>query len=327
MDLDLVSIVILNWNGKEHVYKCIDSVIRQTYPNIEVIVVDNGSTDGSIENIKFLHKNFIFIENNDNKGYAFGMNQGITKSGGKYIIPLNQDVYLHKDFVMQCVNKIENDPQIGAVGGRVYSWVNNEFTNNIQRGEGELFFLKKRFQGYGGVRVDYDALVFRPSGCFPFLRKNMLDDLKWENGYYFDESFITGWEDMDLFFRMHLRNWKCLFTPCAYGWHVGSGSVGGKSTFLKKNIDYQVRILRNRYYTIIKNIPINIIIWLFPYLLLTELALMPYFLIRSPKSIIALISSWVHVIINMRVLYNKRKLIQKSIIVEKNYLKKYFVKF
>jgi len=324
MNQSLVSIIILNWNGKEHVFKCIESVMKQTYCNVEVIIVDNGSNDGSKEIIKNEHNKYKMIENNNNMGYAFGMNQGISESTGDYIILLNQDVYLHKDFISHCVRKANSNVLIGAIGGRVYSWIGNNFTFCIQPGEGELFFLKKRFQGYGGV--DTDAFVFRPSGCFPFLRKAMLNDLKKYNGYYFDESFVTGWEDMDLFFRMQLRNWKCLFTPDAYGWHVGSGSVGGKNTFFKKDIDYQVRILRNRYYTIIKNIPNNIILWLLPYLIITEISLMPYFIVRSPKSIFALFMSWAYVIWNIRKLYGNRKIIQKSTNVDRNYLKQYFVK-
>jgi GT2 family glycosyltransferase len=155
----------------------------------------------------------------------------------------------------------------------------------------------------------------------------MFLDLKEHTCDFYDEDYETGWEDADLFFRMHLRGWKCLFYPIAKGWHVGSGSVGGKATFLSKKYDYQIRILRNRYFTIIKNIPTHFLIYLSPYLIFTELCLIPYFLFRSPKTIFALIFSWQLTIRNFSSLYKKRIIIQNNSRVEKWYFKKYFTSF
>src|SRR5262249_32163380 len=155
----------------------------------------------------------------------------------------------------------------------------------------------------------------------------MLEDVFASTGHYYDEAFETGWEDGDLCFRMHLRGWKCLFLPAAFGWHVGSASVGGKGTFFSKKLDYQIRILRNRYFTILKNLPLRVLLWLSPYLLVTELAIPPYFLIRSPKSLLALIASWAKLVLAFPDVLRKRRRIQKSKKVESLYLKRYFVRF
>src|SRR5258706_2630164 len=183
-----------------------------------------------------------YIENETNRGYSAGMNQGIAASFGEFVIPLNQDTCLEEHFVAECIRAMHQDDSIGAVGGRVLAWVGDELTPNLRKGEGERTALRKRFQGLGGEPLDSPTFVFAPSGSYPFLRRAMLDDVKATSGDWYDERFVTGWEDLDLAFRMHLRGWKCLFVPSAYGWHVGSGSVGGKSTFLAKATDYQTRV-------------------------------------------------------------------------------------
>lgn len=321
----LVSIVILNWNGDPYVYRCIDSVSFQTHAPIEIIVVDNGSTDGSIEKLESKYPGFVYVKNKTNLGYAVGMNQGIRVAKGSFIVPLNQDVYLDQNFVAECINRISHSDDIGAIGGRVFSWESTKLTDSLRSGEGERTFLRKRFQGLGGIRANREIEVFRPNGSFPFLRRAMLDDVYLITGDYFDENYVTGWEDTDLFLRMQLRGWRCLFVPTAYGWHVGSGSVGGRATLLSKPFDYQVRVLRNRYFTMAKDLPLDIIFWLLPHLCITEMVLVPYFLVRSPRTLVALFIAQSHVIRNSRILLAKRRRIQKSVLVPSGYLRRFFV--
>ena len=323
----LVSITVLNWNGEQHIHRCLEHVVAQTYEAIEVIVVDNGSTDGSLERIKEKYPQFAYIENSTNRGYAAGMNQGLAAMHGDYVIPLCQDVCLDRAFVQEGVQRMLRDPSIGALGGRVFSWKGDQLTSELREREGENYIMRKRFQGDGGNRSDREVFTFAPAGNFPLFRREMLQDLLENTGYYFDEGFGTGWDDSDLFFRMHLLGWKCLFFPAAFGWHVGSGSVGGNATLLSKKLDYQTRVLRNRYFTILKNIPARMLFWLLPYLTITELAIPPYFLVHSPKSLFALVFAWAQVIRALPTVLQKRALIQKSRRVDPMYLKQYFVRF
>jgi len=294
---------------------------------MELIVIDNGSTDGSIQRIRQDHPELVVLGNHKNVGYAAGMNRGIRACRGEYVIPLNQDVCLESNFVALCVERMAQDPSLGAIGGRVYSWLGDQLTYEIRNGEGEQFLLRKRFQGYGSHKVDAETWSFAAAGSFPFLRRQMLEDIRETSGYYYDESFITGWEDMDLFFRMHLRGWHCIFLPSAFGWHVGSGSVGAKDRFLSKGLNYQIRILRNRYFTIFKNLPAPTMLWLSPYLLITEAALIPYFLLRSPKTILGLFVAWTQFSFELPRLLRKRRRIQQSLRAPKNYLNRFFVSF
>jgi GT2 family glycosyltransferase len=301
--------------------------MAQDYRSIEVIVVDNKSADDSLSRIKADYPDFIYIENPNNKGYAVGMNQGIEVSHGDFVVPLNQDVCLEHTFVSRCVGRMQDDSTLGVIGGRVYSWIGDELTNRLRTGEGEQSFMKKRFQGDGGHFTNEPTLTFCPAGSFPFLRRRMLEDLRGTSGYYYDESYETGWEDCDMWFRMHLRGWRCLFLPSAFGWHVGSGSVGGKATFFSKALDFQLRVLRNRHFTIIKDIPWRTLLWLFPYLTVTEVAILPYFLFRSPKSLLALGGAWWQVMRQLPILLRKRARIQRNNRIDDEYLRQYFVRF
>jgi GT2 family glycosyltransferase len=323
----LVSVVLLNWNGNEHVHRCLEHVAAQKYSQIEVIVVDNGSTDGSLERIKASYPGFLFIENKTNLGFAAGMNRGIVASHGDYLVLLNQDVCLDEEFVRRCVGTMLNDSTLGAIGGRVFAWIGGQLTDRLRAGEGERWLVRKRFQADAGNFTEDPTLTFGATGSFPFLRRAMLEDLRSTSGCYYDESFGTGWEDFDLWFRMHLRGWKCLFLPTAVGWHVGSGSVGGKATFFSKTLDYQSRVLRNRHFTIIKNLPAKTWLWLLPYLVATEVALVPYFLVRSPKSLTALFRAWWQVFGRLPELVKKRAQIQSNKLTDDAELKQYFVRF
>lgn len=211
----LVSVIVLNWNGDKYIHRCVESVINQSYNDIEIIVVDNASNDGSLEKVEKMYPNFIYIENSENYGFSFGMNQGITVSSGEYVIPLNLDVYLHKDYVKECIECFKKNPLIGAVGGKELLWKGDELTNESMVGEG--IYLRKRFQGIGGPITNIGKECFMVTGSFPIFRKSMLENIYEKTGDYYDEMFETGWEDIDLFFRMHLNGWKCWFTPRAYG--------------------------------------------------------------------------------------------------------------
>ena len=318
--------VLLNWNGGLYIHRCIEHLLAQTHEHIEIILVDNGSSDGSLQVIKDRFQQFTYVENNENVGYAAGMNRGIEASSGLFVIPLNQDVCLDEHFVSRCAETMTRNSKLGAIGGRVLSWSKDTLTDALRKGEGEHYVLRKRFQGYAGNVRNEAVLTFGAAGCFPFLRRAMLDDLREATGDYYDEAYGTGWNDFDLYFRMHLRGWNCLFLPDAVGWHVGSGSVGGNSTFLSKTTEYQEQILRNRYFTIIKDIPLVLLFWLAPYLLLAEVAIPFYFLIRSPRSIRALVFSWYEVLRNLPFLMRKRSLVQKNRLVAGMYLKQYFVR-
>jgi len=117
----LVSVVILNWNGGDYLRRCVESVLETDYPRnlIEVIVVDNGSTDGSAKSIKKMYPQVKLIENKKNLGFCVGNNVGINKASGDLIILLNNDTIVDNGWIREILKKAK-DPKVGIVGCRLY---------------------------------------------------------------------------------------------------------------------------------------------------------------------------------------------------------------
>jgi GT2 family glycosyltransferase len=321
----LVTVAVVNWNGDQYIHRCLEHVFAQSHSALEVIIVDNGSTDESLPKIKARYGHRCrYIENAQNLGYSPAMNQAIAAARGAYMVQLNSDACLHTEFVAESVRRIQRNDRIGAVGGRVYQWEGDELTTRLRKGEGGRYYFRKRFQLRAVESEERETVSFGPASCFPLLRMSMLRDVYESSGHYFDESFVTGWEDTDLWFRMQLRGWTCLFLPTAYGWHVGSGSAGGNATFFTKSVDYRTRILRNRLFMIVKNLPAAVLFRLAPYLLLTELAMLPYFTVRSPSSIRAFFLGWSQFLNDRRQVWEKRRRIQQAMVVTTDYVQSFF---
>lgn len=309
-DQPLVSIVLLNWNGENYIHACARSIAEQAYKNIEVIVVDNGSVDKSLQNLKCAYPEWAYIEHANNIGFAAGMNSGLVLAKGKYVIPLNQDVYLDNNFIEKSVNIMESLNRAGALGAEEYLWEGNKLTDKL-RSPGPALFLRLRIKGIASKIETSIVKSFGVNGSFPFLRREALVELKKQDGHVYDPAFFSGWEDMDLWWRMQLRGWECYATQETKAWHVGSSFDDEKQSFLEKSTFYQVWIMRNRWFLIFKNIPLFILLFLSPLLLLLEFILPFYFLLRSPRSLRAWFISWREIFASLPSICAKRRVIQK----------------
>jgi len=307
-----VSVVVLNWNGIRFIETCLSGIYNQSYKKIQVVLVDNASEDSSLEKVINNFKKVKIIRNKTNLGYAKGMNIGISACTGEYILILNIDVYLDKYCIQQMVNSIEENNYCGAVMGKELTWNESGFFNmpTISSGPG---YLRKRGQGTRDmVNLNERVLSFGAMGSFPMFRSSCLMDLYDNIGYYFDPKFVTGWEDKDIFFRLHHLGYYFLYDPCAIGYHYGSGSVQGKKKLIDKDNLYQTRIIRNRYYFILKNYPNWLLIRHSGYLLITEILFIIYLLFRSPISIKALFSAQLELKRNLNLILRDRKKIQSK---------------
>lgn len=321
----LVSVAVVNWNGDAFIHRCLEHVFAQTHGPLEVIIVDNGSTDGSLERIQARWGDRCrYIVNTKNVGYSPAMNQAIEAVTGAFMVQLNSDACLHESFVERTLERIQRDPRVGVVGGRVYQWDGDALTHDLRKGEGGRYYFRKRFQLRADESEERETMSFGPASCFPLLRMEALKDVYGATGHYFDESFFAGWEDTDLWFRMQLRGWTCVFLPGAFGWHVGSGSAGGNTTFFTKSVDYRTRIVRNRLFLMAKNLPTSLLLRLSPYLLFAELAMLPYFAVRSPSSMRAYVAGWRQFLGQGRAVLAKRRRIQRSAVVDAEYIRAFF---
>jgi len=244
----LCSIVILNWNGMKYIKPCFSSILSQTYKNIEIIVVDNGSTDGSKEFIKNNYPDVIFIENDKNLGYAAASNQGIRASKGEYVLALNLDVTLTNNFIEAMVDSINQAPDIGSASGKLIR--TNPGAKQLIDTTGHVLHMNRTIvnRGIGTVdRGQYDrsCYIFGACAAASLYKRDMLEDVKINDEYY-DAYYFSNVEDVDLDWRAQIYGWKCIYTPNAIGYHErGPFNKSGPTNFFYN--------LRNRLITLIKN--------------------------------------------------------------------------
>ena len=225
-----VSIIILNWDGLQDTIECLESLTKITYPNYEIIIVDNGSIDGSIETLKSKFPYIKMIENKINKGFAGGNNQGIkyaAENGATYLLLLNNDTVVAPDFLNELVKVAENHPEAGIIGPKIYDYKSNK----IQCIGGKIDFcnLKTPFIEIGRGQTD---------NC----QHNKIEDREWFTGCcwlapievfskvsLFDEtSFFSYGEDTDLCYKVRRAGYRILYCPLANIWHKGGTSTGGR---------------------------------------------------------------------------------------------------
>jgi GT2 family glycosyltransferase len=240
-----VSVIILNWNGRKYLPECLDSLAAQAFRDFEVVLVDNGSSDGSAEFVREHYPWVRLVDLPENTGFAAGNNRGLEEAGGELIVILNNDTRVVPDFLAELVRVAESDVGIGMVAAKM--------RNYYQPDRIDAIALKIGVNGLGyniGVgetdagQYDGTAAVFGPCGGAALYRRAMLD----ETGF-FDPEFFAYYEDFDLAWRGRLAGWGCAVAPRAVVYHVHSATSGEWSPFKV----YQTH--RNKWYVIIKNWP------------------------------------------------------------------------
>jgi len=320
MNIPLVSVVILNWNGKKYIHQCIESVLKQTYLNIEVVFVDNNSTDTSLEECKKLYPHFVYVLNEDNFGYAKGMNIGINKSKGDCVLLLNTDVSLESSYIEKCVEVLYLNNNLGCVAGIEYVWDKGTFSD------------QKAFCGTYGIsyhlQISSNNTIHTPafgvSGSFPIYKMSVIQDVIQSTGNFFDEYFETGWEDNDLRFLIFLLGWETLCVTDTKAWHVGSASANEQKSLYCKDKEYQTRIFRNRFFVQHKYIKGTYHIWYF-YLMIVNMILPFYFLFFHPRSFSPFVNGYKNYKHKIKELNQKREMIEIAKRVPKQSIYKYII--
>jgi GT2 family glycosyltransferase len=256
-----VTVIVLNWNGKRFLQKCIGSLLDQEYLTYEVLLVDNASTDNSIEFVQGLFGNppkLRILSLQENYGFSKGNNIGIkscTKSD--YVIILNNDTEVEKNFVKKMVQTAEISPEIGSVGPKILfnnkkMWFSQKFTNNG-------FIVPYFLQTIMNKKLEEISNSFNTnlsnSGCAVLYRKSIIDKI---GG--FDEDFWSNWEDWDLGYRINIAGFKSVCIPDPLVYHVGGGSEGSSP-------ERFVRIYRNELFMYFKNYDTKSLLFRFPFLL------------------------------------------------------------
>ena len=236
-----IFIVILNWNGKSDTLVCIDSLQSLQYSQYKIIIVDNGSTDDSVHEIKANFKNIILIETGQNLGYAEGNNVGIRyalEHDADYILLLNNDTTVAPDLLDQLVNAAQKDPDAGVFGATL------------------LYMDKPDTVWFAGAQWNTQTLTFD----YPYQDQPLPDNLSSATDYacgaalffraevarsigLLDARFFLVWEESDWCLRATRAGYGCKLVPSAYVWHKVGASFDGECSPLRQYFSYRNRLL------------------------------------------------------------------------------------
>jgi GT2 family glycosyltransferase len=240
----VISVIVVNFNGGDYLGRCLESLIAQSFPDFEVILIDNGSTDGSIDNLPVLPENFRIIRAEANIGFARANNIGASLASGSWLALLNPDATAAREWLESLLRAVTTRPNYRIVASAQFKMDNTERLDGV----GDCYSIA----GYpwrGGYGHSKDAMpqageVFAACGASAFYPK---DAFLAVGG--FDESFFCYVEDVDLGFRLRLVGEKCQFDPECRVEHAGSGITGQQSDFVT------FHGVRNTVWAALKNIP------------------------------------------------------------------------
>jgi GT2 family glycosyltransferase len=218
----LASVIVPSLNGAHLLPECLDSLAGQSYPNLEVIVADGASSDGTSEMLARRYPSVRLLTLRRNLGFAGNVNAGLRAARGDVLCLLNNDARADADWVAVCVQTLLDSPEAGSVASKVL-YANGRTINSAgdlvcrdgaarQRGNGHL----------DAPEWDVPVDVFGASGGAATYRRAMLADVG-----LLDEQFFMYLEDVDLAFRAQLRGWTCRYAPAARAVHLGGASGGG----------------------------------------------------------------------------------------------------
>ncbi len=281
------SIIVLNWNSLVYLKKCLGALRNQSHRAFEVFCIDNGSTDGSTEWINSVNLDELVgvpakkILLKKNIGFAAGMNKGIRESNGKYIVPLNVDVFLEKDFLENAGKLFSENAGFQMLGAKIYRYDDEPTEEVICSG----VWLTKHFSISTLLTdAEEEREVFGPAGCCPIFRRDALDKSSFEAEnkiQFYDELYFAYGEDVDIYLRMNLMGFKCLYSPKLIAWHAHSGTQDGVLWHTKSAATLS-RLPANVFYTWLKNCPPGMLIKRAWRVFLAPIAMFLILLFRRP---------------------------------------------
>lgn len=239
------SVVIVNLNGMDHLQTCLGSLFRQSYSDFEVVLVDNGSTDRSVEFVKEQFPAVKVMQLEKNTGFAFATNRGIEYTSTRFVALLNNDIELKDTWLQEMVEALEGHPEVGAGACKMLNFADRSVIDAA--GDALTRAAMAEARGHGEMdRGQYDqaGYVFGPCAGAALYRREVFEQVG-----TFDESFFAFYEDIDLDFRMQSSGWKVLYVPSAVCYHKRGATV---RTMQRIAVKLHVR---NNIFYLLKNVP------------------------------------------------------------------------
>jgi GT2 family glycosyltransferase len=284
----IVSVIIVSAGAKERLKLCLDSVAQQSYPDLAVTVIDNSGNPHFSQAIMEILPRAKVIPNPQERSYTKALNLGITASAGDFVLCLNDDVVLDKNFIKEALKGFSSGVKIGAVGGKILRMDGHTIDST---GLYLSFWRTAKERGYSCVdkgQFGKEGLIFGVSGAVAFYRRRMLEEIK-ESGGYFDPGFHFFYEDLDIAWRANRAGWKSYYIPTAVAYHVRGASARGASgrdkPFARRflNDALYLDLIRNRYLAIIKNESLTGFLLHFPAMVLYDIFSWGHCLISRPR--------------------------------------------
>ncbi len=252
----LLSVIIPNWNGARYLQTCLDALLAQTYPAVEVIVVDNASSDDSAALVQGGYPHVIWLPLAGNLGLTGAINRGIEAAAGRIVAPLNNDTEVAPGWAAELVGALQAFPDAGMAASKMLLFDRR----NVLHSAGDAYRVdgipvnRGVWQEDEG-QFDQDDYIWGGCGGAVAYRRSMLEDIG-----LFDEDLFMYCEDVDLNWRAQLAGYKCVFAPRAVVYHhlsaTGGGSIAsyytGRNTLWVLAKDYPAELWRRHWWAILK---------------------------------------------------------------------------
>jgi GT2 family glycosyltransferase len=319
----LVSISIVTYNSGPYLRRCLDSVLAQDWPRLEVIVIDNASSDHTRSILESYGKKLRVIFNKQNRGFCGGQNQGIRRAEGEWVLVLNPDTVLTPTFVSRLVSAGAQDPNSGTVCGKLLRAGPDLSIPETPEIDSAGIYFTPTFRHFDrgthqpdGPEFNQPVYVFGATGAAAFYRRAMILDVS-VDGEFYDEDFFFSREDADVSWRAQLFGWKCLYIPHAVGYHVRRVFPG-----VRRNLPSQINqhSVKNRFLMRIKNATLGLTLANLPFVTLRDAGILAYCVVRERASL----SGVAFVLRNWSRIWTKRRLVQERARATEDYMKSWF---
>lgn len=246
--MKLASVIIVNWNGLQWLKICLPSILNQSYKNIEVIVVDNASTDGSVAWIKRAYKKVRVVINPKNYGFSHANNIGFSQAKGEYVIFLNNDTRVEKSYVSEMVKTLDSQSDIGGVQSKILLMESPDTHDTVGAFLTPTGFLYH--YGFGDkntAKYDVHCDLYTAKGASMGFKRIVLDQIVID-GNLFDPDYFAYFEESDVCHRVLLTGYRIVYAYSSVAYH----KMGATSTKIQQDI-IQYHSFKNRIRTYLKN--------------------------------------------------------------------------
>jgi len=288
-----VAIVVVAWNSASYLPACLGSLRRLARRATELVVVDNGSADGSAELVRRDYPEARLIVRHENVGFCRANNLGIQATSSPFVLVLNPDTELEPEFLEQLLPAFD-DPRVAIAAGKLLRFDRETIDSagqNLSRAR------RPEDRGYGRPdrgQFDRDAEVFGACGAAALYRRAMLDAIADPGPSFFDESFFAFGEDLDLAWRAQRCGWRSVYRYRAVGYHARGGSATHVSALrrriplLGRSPEIRYHAVKNRYLTILRNDSVAGYLRNLPFILARDLAMLVLLGCTSPAVLLRL---------------------------------------